>query len=138
MVSFVFGCGAFQTVPYFELFTFSRLYPDVGAYYRAFRFFVSSYGQDFERHFLNVSLSTSVTEDTIKVKVFDSVFVDLIQRYEFICEGKFCCAALVSTERLVGTVNDKVAKVCFDESIAICLRVAVAVFLLFDLPTILA
>ena len=87
---------------------------------------------------MNVFLSTSVTEDTIKVKVFDSGFVDLIQRYKFICEGKFCCAALVLMERLVGTVDDKVVKVCFDEIIAICVRFAVAVFLLFDLSTILA
>ena len=61
---------------------------------RTFEFFVSSYGQYFERNLLNVSVSTSIANNTVKVEVLESRSVDLVKRYEFIRERRFGRAGL--------------------------------------------
>lgn len=50
----------------------------------------------------------------------------------------FRSAAVAVTERLMGTIDDKVSKVCLDEIIVICVCVIVLLFPLFNLPAILA
>ena len=70
--------------------------------------------------------------------MYDSNFVDLIERYKLICGREFGNSAFVVTVRLVRTVDYEILKFCFNKRITICICVAVILFLLFDLPTILA
>ena len=87
------------------------------AHTRVFGFFVSSYGQDFKRNLLNVSVSTSIADDTIKVEMVNSKGVDLVKRYQFICKRGLRRAVLAVTPRLVRMVDDEGLKTCFDKVI---------------------
>ena len=110
----------------------------MGAYTRAFWFFVSSYGQDLKWDFLYVSLSASVANHAVKVEMFDAVLVDLVKRYQLIRRRIFRNTAISVTVGPMGTVDNKVPEICLDKSIVLCVCAGVMLFFILDLPTSLA